>query len=48
MSEKPFVPIYKFNYMREFATEADPQAVMEKLEEYRADAKPDLILESDE
>ena len=34
--------------MTEFATESDPSAVMEKLEEYKADANNDLILESDE
>lgn len=48
VSEKPFVPVYKFNYMTEFATESDPSAVMEKLEEYKADANSDLIVESDE
>jgi hypothetical protein len=48
VSEKPFVPVYKFNYMTEFTTESDPSAVMEKLEEYKADANSDLIIESDE
>ena len=34
--------------MTEFTTESDPSAVMEKLEEYKADANSDLIIESDE
>lgn len=48
VSEKPFVSVYKFNYMTDFTTDSDPSAVMEKLEQYKGDANSDLILESDE
>lgn len=34
ISEKPFVPVYKFNFMREFVTDSSPNEVFKKLEEY--------------
>ncbi len=48
MSEKPFVPAYKYNNFGEFLTEESPASVLEILDSYRAEANPDLILTSQE
>lgn len=49
VSSRQFIPVYKYNYMRDFTMEHDdPSAVVERLEEYRADANTELTIEPDE
>jgi hypothetical protein len=47
VSERPFVPSYKFNFLREFYFEGSPQAILSILEHYRDEVNQNLNLTLD-